>query len=31
MTVPTLSMRNVPRCGAPFLSLKTPYAFAASP
>ena len=24
MTVPTLSMRNVPRCGAPFRSLKTP-------
>ena len=24
-------MRNVPRCGAPFDSLKTPYAFAAAP
>ncbi len=24
MTVPSLSMRNVPRCGAPFVSLKTP-------
>jgi hypothetical protein len=24
MTVPALSIRNVPRCGAPFASLKTP-------
>ena len=31
MTVPPRSMRNVPRCGAPFVSLNTPYAFAAAP
>jgi len=30
-TVPSLSIRNVPRCGAPTDSLKTPYAFEASP
>ena len=31
MTVPPLSIRNVPRCGAPFASLNTPYALAAAP
>ncbi len=30
-TMPSLSIRNVPRTGAPLLSSKTPYAFAASP
>ena len=31
MTVPSWSMRNVPRCGAPVSSSNTPYAFAAAP
>src|SRR5262249_53872680 len=31
MMVPPRSMRNVPRCGAPFSSLKMPYALEAAP
>ena len=31
ITAPSRSIRNVPRCAAPFVSLKTPYAFAAAP
>ena len=31
MTVPSRSIRNVPRTGAPVVSLKTPYRLAASP